>query len=154
MINMAAKDYSSIAMVYGDGKVAPAAAPSDAKVWNKDTTGTLFTIQSPSGMYFRVNGTGTTAFDAWVDAMVKYNVPYEPSESSYGKGITSMFGLTMTQDAEGNYTYWNQDLAVDGAWSFNSVMMSNTNVADGSQMLLYYAAYGAIIDKAPIYGTN
>lgn len=48
MINMAAKDYSSIAMVYGDGKVAPAVAPSDAKVWNKDTTGTLFTIQSPS----------------------------------------------------------------------------------------------------------
>ena len=154
MINMAAKDYSSIAMVYGDGKVAPAVAPSDAKVWNKDTTGTLFTIQSPSGMYFRVNGTGATAFDAWVDAMVKYNVQYEPSESSYGKGITSMFGLTMTQDAEGNYTYWNQDLAVDGAWSFNSAMMSNTNVADGSQMLLYYVAYGATIDKAPIYGTS
>lgn len=72
----------------------------------------------------------------------------------YGKGITSMFGLTTTQDAEGNYTYWNQGLAVDGSWSFNSTMMSNTNVADGSQMLLYYATYGATVDKAPIYGTS
>ena len=86
--------------------------------------------------------------------MAKYNVPYEPSESSYGKGISSMFGLASVEVAEGNYTYWNQDIAVDGAWSYSSLMMSNTNVADGSQMLLFYAGYGATVDKAPIYGTS
>lgn len=155
MTNMLAKDYSAIAMVYGDGSVAPAATPADAKIWDRSIDGTLFTIQSPSGLYFRVNGEGTTVFDAWADAMKNYSIPNEPSESSYGKGINSMFGLAMIQDAEGNYTYWNQDVVENGAWIAAGSMMSNLQSADYSQMLLYYGSWDFPAEKkAPIFGTD
>lgn len=153
MTGLSAEDYSTIALVYGDGSGVPAVTPADAKIWDRSIDGTLFTIQSPSGLYFRVNGTGTTVFDAWVDAMKSYSIPYEPSDSSYGKGVYSMFGLKQISDESG-YTYWNQDVVMDGAWSAAGSMMSNIQSSDCSQMLFYYAAYGAAVDKAPIFGTD
>lgn len=152
MTGMAAKDYSTIAIVYGSAM--PVVTPADAKVWDRSIDGTLFTIQSPTGLYFRINGTGTTVFDAWVDAMESYSVPYKPSESSYGKGITSMFGLAMVED-EGNYTYWIQDVVENGAWNTAGSMMSNIQSSDCSQMLLFYGDWNFPAEKkAPIFGTD
>lgn len=133
-----------------------AAQALDDKHNESDAAEVNFLIQDNQGFYFWVNGEGETVYDAWKDAVKSFDLPFVASVDKEGNeyGIKSLFGLSTAQDAEGNYTYWNQDLAVDGAWSFNSAMMSNTNVADGSQMLLYYVAYGATIDKAPIYGTS
>lgn len=155
MTGMSAKDYSAIAMVYGDGKVAPAVSPADAKVWDRSIDGTLFTIQSPTGLYFRINGTGTTVFDAWVDAMESYSIPYSPSESSSGKGINSMFGLAQVEYEEGKYTYWNQDIVEEGAWKYAPSFMSKIQSSDCSQMLLFYGDWNFPAEKkAPIFGTD
>ena len=156
MPNMLAKDYSSIAMVYGDGSIMPAVTPSVAVVWDRTITGTLFTIQSPSGLYFRVNGEGTTVHDAWVSAMEAYIIPYESSESSYGKGIQSIFGLAQTEVSPDNWNWWTQDvIGEDGAWTIAGSMMGGIQSADCAQMLLFYGDGSLAADKkAPIFGTD
>ncbi len=148
-----AADCEYVAIAYGGYGVEIATSDvSKAVVWDKSTKGTLFTIESLSGMYFRVNGSGDTVFDAWESAMKAYNVPYEPSNWTSGKGVNSMFGIASVSDESG-YTYWDQYVVDGSAWVSAPLMMSNLKSADYAQMLLVYGNfYGDNHpEKAPIY---
>lgn len=139
---MAAEDYTQIALVYGAyGTTTPADSTPD--VLSTSTEGTVFTVESLSGMYFNVAATGTTVFDAWENAMKQYNIPYTATHASYGDGIGSIFGLAMYQDASGNYIYWEQYVVDNGAWTSSMSMMSGIQSADCAKMLLIFHSYGA-----------
>ena len=89
---------------------------SDAKVWDGRTDGTVFCIQSESGLYFYVSdATGEKMSERFKAATAAYNVPFV--ESPYG--IDSLFGIGTVKktDSEGNpvvdpetgyevYNYW------------------------------------------------
>ncbi len=153
MDQMPAKDNKYIGICYcGFGDTPTFTDVSKAAVWDWSMGDTLFTIESYSGMYFRVGGIGDTVFDAWENAMKTYNVPYVPSDSSYGKGVTSIFGIDGYSDETG-YTYWDQ-YVVDGTeWISAPLMMSNLKSADYSQMLIVFGNFYSDNhpEKAPIY---
>lgn len=153
MEKLSAKDNEYFAVVYSDGSSTPAVTDvSKAAIWDWTFGDTLFTVESLSGMYFRVSGTGDTVFDAWDNAAKEYNIPYVPSESKYGKGITSIFGMEMISDESG-YTYWTQFVEEKSKWIDSPLSMSNLKTADYAQMLLVYGNfYGDNHpEKAPIY---
>lgn len=148
MNNIASTSVDYVAVVYSAyGSTPSLETPGQAKVWDKSTSGTVFTIESPSGMYFRINGTGTTVCDAWVNAMQTYNINYEVSESTYGNGVLTMFGLTMMQAED--YEYWGEYCVQDGAWVLSDYVMGNIQSADYPTYLLSYGTYGHSV-TAPV----
>ena len=134
---------------------------SDAAAWNGSTDGTVFTIQSESGYYFYINGTGSTVFDAFSDAAKDYNLPFEASHSKYGDGIKSLFGLAMTSKTDGTtttWTYWAQyvlDEAGSG-WDYSSYTMEKISTSDCSQMGIAYGtgSMGVGGITAPVYSKS
>lgn len=150
MEKLDAKDNQYFAVVYSDGSLTPAVTDvSKAVVWDKSTDGTLFTIGSDSGMYFRVNGTGETVFDAWESAMKKYNVPYEASNWASGKGVTSMFGKAYNPNT---WAYWTTFAVTDSAWSYSELLIGNMKTSENAQVLLAYGNfYGGAAPSIPLY---
>lgn len=136
MEKLESKDNQYMALVYGDGKNTPATTPSDAKVWDKSTKGTVFTIQSTSGLYFKVNGEGSTVYDAFTDAVNDYSIPFVASTSMVG--IDSLFGLSTAQDASGNWTWWAQYQYTNGSWTQSSVTMEKLNSSENSTFAIVY----------------
>lgn len=137
-----------VALVYGDSNGLPYAYPMDAVVWDGSTSGTVFTIQSYSGMYFKINGSGTTVYDAWVDATTKYKVTYESSEDSYGTFISSIYGLdTYYSDT---YTYWSLYVVSNGAWDYAPSYMTGIQSSDCSHMLVVYVYESQEPTLAPV----
>ena len=137
---------------------------SSAKVWDGKTDGTIFCIQSMSGLYFYINdNTGPLMSDRFRAATTAYGVPFD--ESSYG--ISSLFGIAsaVKTDSEGNpmtdpetgytvYNYWAQFGLKDGAWSYMDTTLPNTNAADFAQMAIVYGDGGmgsASGLTAPVY---
>ncbi len=128
-----------VALVYG-GWVQPEdidVTPSDAVVWDKSTSGTVFTIKSESGLWFKVNGSGDTLFDAYVATMEKYKIPYETNAN----GIEGMFGLYMTENSDGNWVYWQQFQVIDGEEVESTSYMTHMSCADNPEFVLIYEEY-------------
>ncbi len=145
MAEMTPEDTSNyFAIVYGDGSVdlTTLATPEDAVVWDGQNSGTLFTIKSSSGMYFQVDGSGTTVLDALEDAVETYKIPFEPSRDADGNsyGIQSIFGMEMASDADGNWTWWGQFSKEDGNWVQTQYMMSELQSADYAEFGLSYGS--------------
>ncbi len=148
MNNMMSADYDAIAMVYGDGTVAPKVTPSDAKIWNGSEKGVVFTIQSNTGMYFKVNGEGKTVLDAYKDAMKDFGINYETSIYNGAEtGIQQMFGLEMT-NAE-PYSWWSQYTLMNGVWSYNQITMDQCPSEGCEGVLLSYTFEGKSPELAP-----
>ncbi|MDR0887978.1 MAG: hypothetical protein LBM39_02185 [Candidatus Methanoplasma sp.] len=146
MPGILSKDTDYFLVIYGegtmDGIVVPAgtATPKDAKVWDGSTKGTVFTIASSTGLYFKINGSSSESLiKAFNEASAKYNVPLVNTESiEYGQGIDSLFGLGMDQDAEGNWLYWAQYGVNAGAWEATVEGMSSLKSADYPKFLVQY----------------
>lgn len=136
------KDIGNVmAVAYGsmDLDRSKIAAPSDAVVWDKSTKGTVFTIQSSSGLYFKVNGEGKTVLDAFKTATEGYKIPFVASSDATGdNGIKSLFGLEMYQESETVWHYWTQYTWTDGAWADSLSFMSGINSADNPQFKVAY----------------
>lgn len=140
MSGLAAKDYGTIAIVYAAyGKAVPADSTPD--VLSLSTEGTVFTIESPSGMYFNIAGNGENVQVALGNAMAAYNFPYTANDSQYG-GIKSLFGLSMYQNESGEYIYWEQLVVDNGAWVTSMTGMPSISVSDCSKMLIVFHVFG------------
>lgn len=130
-----------MAIVYADWsldtKTLP--TPGDAKVWNGSEKGTVFTIESSSGMSFKVNGQGDKVIDAFVDATNDYKIPFVSTDKD-GKpyGIDSLYGLNMYQDAEGNWHWWGQYVKDNGVWTTSSIMMDGLSVSENPEFKIVY----------------
>lgn len=124
-----------IAIVYGDGSNPALVEPEDCEVWDGDTDGTVFTIQSPSGMWFKVNGTGTTVYDAFVDATGDHKIPFTPSVGFVG--IDALYGISMKQVGE-VWHWWAQQVMDAGEWVNASVGMGELNSADNPVFKIVY----------------
>lgn len=125
------------ALAYGDywGKDLTFATPDDCVVWDGSTSGTVFTIQSPSGMWFKVNGTGTTVYDAFVDATGDHKIPFTPSVGFVG--IDAIYGISMKQVGE-VWHWWAQQVMDAGEWVNASVGMGELNSADNPVFKIVY----------------
>lgn len=138
----------AMALVYTDSFVEPLVTPSDAKIWNMSTDGTVFTITSPTGMSFKVNGTGTTVMDAFTNATSVYKIPFEAS--MYGgepSGIDSLFGIEMKQvvppteeNPYGEYAWWEQKIPKqDGeGWEASLLGMNLLATSEYGNVLIIY----------------
>lgn len=143
-------DVDAIAFVYSDSNKKPLAKPSEAKIWNMSDDGVVFTIESMSGLNFKINGIGTTVMDALFDATTVYNIPFEPSgPEDEPNGVYSLFDIAMEQieppseeHAYGVWAWWTQKLpAEDGeGWETSSVGMNNLNTSDVGSILLVYGS--------------
>lgn len=142
MDNLVSKNTKGyIAVVYGDGTYAPLVKPSDCVVWNKSTSGTVFTIESSSGMWFKVNGTGTTVYDAFLAVVEQYKIPFVASSGM--AGISALFGLAMLEDPDnpGAWDYWVQKEKNAGEWVDSNKGMDQLNVADHPEFKVVYAHF-------------
>ena len=137
-------EVEAIAVVYSSTADVPLVTPSDAKVWNHSTNGTVFTIESSSGLFFKVNGTGDKVLDAFINATATYNIPFVPSSTG---GIDSIFGIETAQveppseaNPYGVWNWWIQKVrTADGTgWESTTLMMSDINSSDTSEMKLIY----------------
>ncbi len=141
-------DYDYLGLFYGNGTYDLESLPDvkDSKAWDKSETGTVFTIVSPAGMYFKMNGSGETVFDAFDSMCSTYKLPFEPSDSpTYGKGINSFYGLEMKQVGD-DWVYWVQGVIKDGAWAMAPTSMSSLTSADHPHFLVYYGMFEQIPD--------
>ncbi|MDR2845770.1 MAG: hypothetical protein LBV63_00645 [Candidatus Methanoplasma sp.] len=127
--------------VMGGGIVVPDGTPTpeDAVVWNGSTSGTVFTIASPTGLYFKINGSSSKSLiDAFNSACDKYKIPLVNTESAeYGQGIDSIYGLSM-ENIEGNWFYWAQYGVTGGVWTPTLEGMSSLKSADYPVFLVQY----------------
>ncbi|MEA4977165.1 MAG: hypothetical protein VB016_01240 [Methanomassiliicoccaceae archaeon] len=131
-------DVEAMAVVYSDGSEVPAVDPDDAKVWNHSTDGTVFTIESKSGVSFKINGTGETAIEALIDATDRYAVPFVPSGNP-ANGVESLFGITYAYEG-GQWSWWIQKVPTgDGTgWETSTLMMDEMPTSETHSMKLVY----------------
>lgn len=129
-----------IAVVFSTLGGVPAVTPADVKIWDQSQDGTVFTIESSSGLTFQVNGEGTTVYDAFKDATVTYSIPFEPSKDAAGVeyGINSLYGLEMYQDGATWY-YWSQYVWADGVWDYATTSMNGLASAENPVFKIVYA---------------
>jgi len=150
-------DVNYILINFGEGTMAgmdiptTTPTPSDAKVWNHSTSGVVFAIESKSGLYFYINGTGTTVYDALESATSNYNIEFTGSEWSSGKAIKTIFDLGTVNDG-GVYTYWNTKvLSDDGtSWETSEYIVGNLVSSENAQICLLYST-GVGTPTAPVY---
>lgn len=140
MNNYGFEESEYIALVYSDGSGVPAVTPADVKIWDHSQDGTVFTIESSTGLTFQVNGEGTTVYDAFKDATVTYSIPFEPSKDAAGVeyGINSLYGLEMYQDGATWY-YWSQYVWADGVWDYATTGMNGLASAENPVFKIVYA---------------
>lgn len=140
-------DVKFIAIVYSHKGDMPAVSPDKAKVWNRSEKGTVFTIRSPSGLEFKINGTGNKVIDSFVAATNNYEVPFTPTGGSSPTGVEDLFGLGMEmtepiseENPYGVWSWWIQKIPTsDGAgWESTTLQMNNLNTSDTPKMLLVY----------------
>jgi len=154
---MKSSDHDYIALFYvannyPSDPVLPDNIPNvqDAKVWTKNTSGVLFTIQSQSGMYLRVNGTGTTVYDALSNATSNYKIEFTGADLSSGKAIKTIFDLG-TVNNDGVYTWNTKVLSDDGtAWETSEFIVGNLTSSENAQICLLYST-GVGTPTAPVY---
>ena len=120
--------------------------PSSAKLWDGNTDGVVFTIESSTGLYFHVNGKGTTVYDAIKDADSKYNLGFSGMAASLAENIT-MFNLSKS----GGYAW--EMYTVDDAgtgWDESSLPLGGLASAENSQICFKYNN-GSLDIFAPVY---
>ena len=123
----------------------------DAKAWDKSTDGVVFTIESPSGLYFRVNGSGDTVYDAMVSADSKYNMDFVGSDGPSGKGINSLFGYSMVQ-VDGVWHWWSTYVLDEDQsdWTSSFLYIGNMDASENPQICFIYTD-GTLVPAAPVY---
>jgi hypothetical protein len=124
----------------------------DAKAWDKDTKGVTFTIESLSGMYFRVSGSGETVYDAMTDADSKYKMGFVGSDG-LRKGIDTLFGYGQIQDK--GIWYWWSTYVLDESqndWESSNKYIGEIPSSEASQICFIYTNSNSTIEpSAPVY---
>jgi hypothetical protein len=146
MPNILSKDTDYFLVIYGEGTMdgiaipAGTPVPKDAYVWNGSTSGTVFTIASPTGLFYKINGSSNESLlKALEAACAKANVPFESNHlDGVGDGIASIYGLATTSDPVTGYSWWAQFIVEDGNWKASSLWMSNLDSSDNPQFLVLY----------------
>jgi len=125
----------------GSGTAAPEGTPvpKDKAVWNGDTKGTVFQIESDTGLYFKINGTGgNTLLETFKNACNKYKIPIETATFSTGDCLSGIFGITSSQDAAGNWLWWNEYEYKSGAWESSVIGMAGLKSSDNPKYALVF----------------
>lgn len=124
----------------------------DAKAWDQNTDGTVFAIQSSTGLYFYINGSGETVYDALVDADSKYNIGFVGSDNLSGKGVQSMFGLEMNQVDE-TWFWWSTYVLTEdqSEWESSSFYPGNILSEDNPQICFIYKYSDGPEPTVPVY---
>ena len=152
MKNINSADVEYILVLHGttvsmELAVAPEGTPTpaDVVIWNGSTGGTVFTIASASGLYFKINGNSSESLiKAFNAACAKYKVPLVNTESEeYGQGVDTLFGFGWDEESG---LFWSQYEVVSGAWSASSQGMSSLKCGDYPIYLVCYSLYGATPD--------
>ncbi|MDR2698316.1 MAG: hypothetical protein LBB30_01390 [Candidatus Methanoplasma sp.] len=149
MNSILSKDAEYLLIMYGQGNMSdPAAtqtpegtpAPKDKAVWNGDTKGTVFRIEAGSGLYFEINGTGgETLMKTFKNACEKYKVPVETAgTAAYGEFLQGLFGITSSQDAEGNWLYWAEYEYKSGGLEPSNIGRDGLKSSDNPRYALIY----------------
>ena len=152
MRNLNSADVEYILVLHGttvsmEAAVAPEGTPTpaDSAIWNGSTEGTVFTVASASGLYFKINGNSNESLiKAFNAACAKYKVPLVNTEDAvYGQGIDTLFGFGWD---EGSGMYWAQYEAVSGGWASSSEGMASLKCGDHPTYLVCYSLYEATPD--------
>jgi len=152
MRNIKSVDVEHILVLHGttvsmEAAIAPEGTPTpaDAVIWNGSTAGTVFTVASASGLYFKINGNSNESLiKAFNAACAKYKVPLVNTESeAYGQGVDTLFGFGWD---EGSGLYWAQYEEDNGAWTSASEGMASLKCGDYPIYLVCYSLYGATPD--------
>lgn len=138
-------DVEAIAVVYSDGSTLPAVSPDKAKIWRFSTEGMVFTIESETGLNFKINGVGETAIDALIDATGKYKIPFDAVGGDSPFGIDSLFEISMAvEEIDGveQWSWWIQKVRTsDGdGWESSADGMNEILVSDTREMKLVYGS--------------
>jgi len=147
------KDVSYELVLFGEGNMADPSAtqapadtptPSDAKVWDGSTSGTVFQIQSDTGLYFKINGTGgATLLDTFQNACDKYNIPVNILTSGMGPYLEGLFGIDSFQDSLGNWLYWAEYEHDSTGWTYSNSGMADLTSSDNP---MYAVMFGDGMD--------
>jgi hypothetical protein len=139
-INSSDVDYILVIFNSGEAVSSGVPTPEKAVIWNGSKDGTVFTIASPSGLYFHINGNSSeSVMAAFIGAADKYNIVVETSDHpTYGISLNSVFGLVMEETTPGNWSWWNQILVKDGAWESASPGMAGQKCGDNPRFMLAY----------------
>jgi len=123
----------------------------EANAWDKNSGGVIFTIESPSGMYFRVSGNGETVYDAMVNANSKYDMKFVGSESATGKGIEGLFDYVKFQIGD-VWNWWSTYTLNDTQddWVNSAKKIGNMKASEVPQVCFIYTD-GTLTPVAPIY---
>ena len=136
MSAMPTGDYPYVLLYYGttDGSpyILPSGLPKSSELQPliRSNDGVRFMIESDTGEYFVMNGTGTTLRDALVQACDANGIPY-----SFDGDKVTFFGKAATSEKA-----WNQ-YAVDGSnWILDTTSMSDQSAADIEIYGLFYGS--------------
>lgn len=151
MAGIESKNVDYFLIMYGkgtmDGMTTPdyTPTPDDAKIWDGKTTGTVFTIASETGLYFKVNGDSSeNLILAFESACNNYNIPFVKSpDAGYGEGIATLFDFGWD---EVSGKYWAQYENVDGSWNATILGMASLKCEDHPTFLVAYEAFGETPD--------
>ncbi|MCL2296550.1 MAG: hypothetical protein FWC29_05695 [Methanomassiliicoccaceae archaeon] len=142
------KDVEYMLILFGAGNMSDPAAtetpegtptPNDAKVWDGSTKGTVFQIESTSGLYFKINGTGgNTLLNTLENACEKYDVPIDVVTSSYGPFLSGLFGMTSYQDKAGEWLYWVEFEYKSDGWESSEIGMDGLKSSDNPKYALVF----------------
>ena len=145
MRNIKSVDVEHILVLHGttvsmEAAIAPEGTPTpaDVTIWNGNTNGVLFSIQSISGLYFKVNGSGNTVYDALENANSKYKMQFEGSNYSGEKDVKSIFGLEMVQVSDSEWNWWSTYQIESDDWAASLQYMSHLSASDNPQICIIY----------------
>ena len=150
-------DPTTWAVVAGGPENVDVPKVSDAKVWDGKTDGTVFAIQSETGLYFYINNaTGENMLERFTAATGAYNIPFKSTSRG---GISTLFGMgtrVIGQDPTTGYDiyeYWIQYGLEDKEWVWMTTNLKNTDTTY-TQMAIFYGAgsmYGGEDPTVPPY---
>ncbi len=140
MSDMVAEDYSSILLYYGttDGSSfvpregLPAADALQPLTISSD--GVRFLVESDTGAFFVINGTGDTLSDALLDALVDNGIPY----------ILDGDTITLFAKAATSEIAWNRYSATTSGWSADTSSMSGQSASDIKLYAIYFGSSSSV----------
>jgi len=144
------KDVSYVLMLFGAGNMEDPEAtavpegtpvPNDKAVWDGNINGTVFLIQSESGLYFEINGTGgSNLLETFKNACSKYKIELETGHSTYDENdyLLGIFGIYSSQDDEGDWLWWVEYEYTSDGWVSSSTGMGELTSSDNLRYALMY----------------
>lgn len=112
-----------------------------------------FLIQDNEGVYFWIQGEGETAIDAFKNAIgqdaYKDAAKFAPSsKDGVDYGILSLYGLEMSEDATGKWSWWTQYIWSGTAWVTSEKMMDKYGADECNNYIATVYGDGSVMPAA------